>query len=401
MKVEQRTVSERTLLMVLAAMHFTNLMDFVIMMPLGPQLMRAFNIGPYEFGVLVSSYTFAASVTGLLGIVLLDRFDRKKALLFIYTGFLLGTLLCALAPTVMWLGAGRVVAGMFGGMMSAVILAMIGDAVPPERRGRAMGVLMASFSAATIAGVPAGLYLAGKFNWQAPFFLLSGMGVFLLALGFFALPTFRAHLEEDFGHAGRRFASIILKPDHLRAYAMMLFLIISGFTVVPYIAPYLVSNAGFPETSLALVYFIGGACTILSARMIGKAADKYGKYPVFRGITLLATIPILAVTNLPSAHIAVVLIVTTVFMIFVSGRFVPAMALITSAAEARDRGAFMSMVTSVQNLGSGLASFVSGIILTKQASGRLLHYDWIGVISTAAAMIAILLAARIRPARTG
>lgn len=381
-------------------MHFTNLMDFVIMMPLGPQLMRAFSIGPYEFGILVSSYTFAASLTGLLGIVLLDRFDRKKSLLFIYSGFLLGTLLCALAPTVIMLGVGRVVAGMFGGMMSAVILSMIGDAVPPERRGRAMGVIMASFSAATIAGVPAGLYLAGKFNWKAPFFLLSGMGIFLLALGFFALPSFRAHLDQDFGHAGRRFVSIILKPDHIRAYAMILFLIISGFSVVPYIAPYLVSNTGFPEKSLALMYFIGGACTILSSRMIGKAADKYGKYPVFRWITLLATIPILAITNLPSAHIVVVLGVTTLFMIFVSGRFVPGMALITTAAEARDRGAYMSMITSVQNLGSGLASFVSGIILTKQASGRLLHYDWIGVISTAAAMIAILLAERIRPAQT-
>lgn len=192
--VPKKEIREGLLIFTLAAIQFTHMMDFVIMMPLGPQLMRIFNISPGEFGLLVSAYTFSAAVAGFLSALFIDRFDRKHAMLGLYFGFTIGTLACALAPTYSLLLAARVVAGAFGGVLGALILAVIGDAIPEHRRGAATGKVMAAFSVASIAGVPVGLYLASVTSWHAPFYLLAGLSFLVLIASFWLLPTMRGHL---------------------------------------------------------------------------------------------------------------------------------------------------------------------------------------------------------------
>ncbi|WP_375438196.1 MFS transporter [uncultured Hymenobacter sp.] len=137
--------NEKLLLALLAAVQFTNILDFVIMMPLGPQLMPALGIVPRQFGLVISAYTFSAGATGLAA-AFLDRFNRKTALLALYLGFGLGTVACALAPTYHWLVAARALTGAFGGVLGSLVLAIVGDAVPESRRGQAIGLGSPLFS---------------------------------------------------------------------------------------------------------------------------------------------------------------------------------------------------------------------------------------------------------------
>ena len=163
---------ERATLLMLGAVQFTHVLDFMIMMPLGAQLMRVFGITPAQFTQLVACYGLAAAVSGFVGGFFMDRFDRKRALLVLYAGFGISTFACGLAPSHHWLMVARLAAGAFGGLSGSMVTAMIGDIIPPARRGRAMAVVMGAFPVASVLGVPVGLVLAGKFGWHAPFFML-------------------------------------------------------------------------------------------------------------------------------------------------------------------------------------------------------------------------------------
>ena len=169
--------SERTILLTLAAVQFTHILDYMIVMPLGAGLMRVFDITPTQFSYLVAAYGAAAAVAGLIGGFFLDRVDRKHALFALYAGFAVATLACALAPTFSALLAARVMAGACGGVAGAIVIAMVGDVVPPERRGRGFAFVMSAFPLASIAGVPLGIKLASMFQWHAPFYLLVGLAV--------------------------------------------------------------------------------------------------------------------------------------------------------------------------------------------------------------------------------
>ncbi|MCI0707314.1 MAG: MFS transporter [Ignavibacteriae bacterium] len=388
---------EWQLLLVLAAVQFTNILDFVIMMPLGPQLMRVFSISPQEFGLAVSAYTFSAGTTGILGALFLDRFDRKTALLTLYGGFAVGTLLCAVAPTYGFLVAARVVAGAFGGVLGATVLAVVADVIPEARRGAAMGVIMTSFSAASVFGVPLGLYFANLYGWHMPFVLLAVSSAVLFALAYRVLPAMGTHKAHATGeNPVRSLLSLLTHPDHLRTLAFMMTMIVAGFSVIPYIAPYMVSTIGFAEEDLPLVYFFGGGATIFTARYIGQLADRHGKLNVFMWIAGLSIIPILFVTNMPNMSLAAVLVVTTLFFILVSGRMTPAMAMVTATVEPRRRGSFMSLNASVQQLSAGIASYGAGLILGEAADGSLTNYGIVGILATAMTVLCIILARKLK-----
>ena len=394
-KVEIR---EGLLLFILAAIQFTNIMDFVIMMPLGPQLMRVFNITPSQFGLVVSAYTFSAAVSGFCSAFYIDRLDRKKALLGLYLGFAIGTALCALAPTFELLVAARVVAGLFGGVLGALVLAIIGDAIPEQRRGAATGKVMAAFSIASIAGIPIGLYLASKTSWHAPFYLLAGLSLVVLAMAMKFLPELKGHLTNAPHEKPHTvILNIIRKKNLLWALFMVVVLQLAGFTVVPFISPYMVANIGFAETELSYIYLFGGLATVVTSQLAGRLADKYGKKRVYIIAALFSIIPILVITNLPRMEHYLVFIVTTVFFVVFGGRFVPAMSLITSSVEPKQRGSFMSINSSVQQAASGLAAFVSGLIVQKAADGRLLHFGTVGILASVATLISIFVILKLKP----
>jgi predicted MFS family arabinose efflux permease len=391
---------EKLLLFVLAAVQFTHILDFVIMMPLGPQLMRVFSISPQQFSLLVAAYTVSAGVSGFAGSFFIDRFDRRVALLLLYVGFALGTLACALAPDYYFFLAARIFAGLFGGVLGALIFAIIGDAIPESRRGAATGKVMAAFSVASVLGVPFGLYLTTLISWHAPFILLAAMSMMVLPLGYKALPSMRKHLvvkikgSNPFDNLRKIFSDANLRW----ALSLMIMLSIAGFTVIPFISPYMVANVGLKEEHLTYIYLFGGGLTYFTSPYIGKLADQFGKTKVFTIMALLSILPVIVITNLPVTPLWLVLLITTIFFIMNGGRFVPAMAMVTSSASPQIRGSFMSINSSIQSLGSGLASFLAGLIVTESADKSLQHFSWVGMVSAIATVLCIFLSQKVKSA---
>ena len=384
---------ERWLLLMLAAIQFTTVLDFLIIMPLGPQYMRVFAITPKQFGVIVSAYAISAGMAGIAAAFFLDRFDRKPALFWLYLGFAAGTFFCALAPDYHLLVAARLVAGAFGGVTGALILSIVGDVVPEARRGAAMGLVMSSFSVASICGVPLGLLLATNFNWHVPFLALAILSVAILVATTRIMPSLRSHLHHARdAHPAARMWAVLMEPNHQMAFVFMAGLTCTGFMVFPYISPYMVANVGLTEKQLPLIYLFGGLCTFFSMNWVGRWADRSGKLRVFTLTSLSTAIPLLAFTNLPRVPLAVGIATTTLLMICMSGRMVPAMAMMTASVESRYRGGFMSVNSSVQQFSSGLAAYVSGEIIGQSPEGRMTHFPLIGFISVVCAYTCIYLA---------
>jgi predicted MFS family arabinose efflux permease len=388
-----KALNERLLLFVLATIQFTSVLDFLIILPLGPQYMRVFSIGTAQFGWIVSAYAISAAISGVAACFFLDRFDRKRALLTLYLGFTLGTLFCALAPTYPLLVAARAVAGAFGGVVGALILAIVGDVIPEQRRGAAMGMVMSSFSVAMICGVPFGLWLASRISWHVPFFLIAGLSIAVLFAAASVMPSLRGHLQrarED--HPVARTFAVLAHPDHQMAFLFMALLTFTGFIVFPNIPIAMVKNVGLTEQQLPLIYFVGGLCTVFSMNWIGRWADRSGKLRVFVLMSFSATIPLIAITNLSRVPLFVAIATSTLLMICMSGRMVPAMALMTASIEARYRGGFMSINSSVQQLAAGMAAIASGHIMGQTPAGELTHFPLIGALSVVCALTCIYLA---------
>ncbi len=395
--MEKIKFNEKWLLLTLAGIQFTHILDFVIIMPLGPQFMRVFQIDPQQFGFIVSSYTFSAGLFGVLGTIIIDKFDRKAVLNSAYLGFILGTLYCAIADTYIVLLIARIVSGAFGGILGAMTLAIVGDLIPYERRGKATSIIMASFSLATVMGVPIGLYLATKFSWKSPFIALTILSIFILVISHFTMPSVRNHIQSQSDVSLlQNFWNILKEKNHLKSFGLISMMMFAGFSVIPFISPYLVANIKISESDLPLVYFLGGGVTFFTARIIGILSDKFGKKEVFSLIALISILPILLITNLPEVPLYSALLVTTLFFVFVSGRFIPAMALMTGSVVPEKRGGFMSLNSSIQQISSGIASTISGAVIVKSNTGELLHYWKIGVLATIATLLCIYLARKIQ-----
>lgn len=397
------TRREWLLLLVLTAVQFCHILDFVLMMPLAPMLMRALHVSAREFGLLVSAYTFAAAASGLVASAFMDRYDRKRMLLFLLAGFGVGTLLCGLVEDYWLLMAARVVAGAFGGVLSGVVFAIVGDQIRPERRGTAMGIVMGAFSAASVLGLPFGLALAERGAWETPFLLLAGVTAVVLAVSAFALPPMRAHL------AGRRHDdpspfvelwAVAREPRHVRAFALTTAIMFSAFTTVPFLSAYLVENVGLPETQLDLMYLAGGLATIVTGPLLwGPLADRYGHARVFVIAAVLSLFPIAAATNLPPVPLPAILVVTTLLMVMASGRMISVTALITDVVEPRRRGSFMSLNSSIQQGAAGVAAFVAGLLIGGGEGQPLRGYPTVGLLAIAATLLTLVLVRGLRQVR--
>jgi len=388
---------ERWLLFTLAGIQFTHILDFMIMMPLGPQFTALFGISNAQFGLLVSAYTLSAGFSGLMAATYIDRFSRKQLLLGMYSLFGLATLACALAPDYGWLMAARVAAGLFGGVLSALSQTIVADVIPFERRGRAMSVVMTSFSVSTVAGVPLGLFLAAHFNWHAPFVGIAAL-VGLLALGAWrTMPRLDAHLHHpERVSVWRGIGQVLAEPNHLKAFAVSGLMMFAAFTVIPYITIYLQSNAGMQAAEVPWIYLCGGLATLLSARYFGRLTDRVGKVRVFRRLALAVTVPLMATTLSQGLPLWGLLAISTLLFTMMSGRMIPGMAMISSAVEPRWRGTFMTLNSAVQSASMGLAALVAGLIIGRDAQVQLTLYWVAGLLGVVASLLSVWLAGHLR-----
>lgn len=390
------TRTERFFLLALAGIQFSHILDFMIMMPLGPILMQAFAIGTHEFGLLVASYSFSAAASGILAATFVDLFERKRLLLLCFGLFALATLGCALATNFATLILARGLAGVFGGIMGALVQTMIADAIPFSRRARASGIVSSAFSISTIAGVPLSLWLANHLGWRAPFVFIAALSIVFLGIGLRVLPELRHHLsDEKRAHLLDASFKVLGDGNHLRALLFSALMIFSGFTVIPYLTVYAVNNVGIAQADIPYVYLVGGFAAFISARLIGHWADKHGKLEVYRRVALLALLPLALVTHVGALPLWGWLLCSTSFFVLIPGRMIPAMTIISAAAQPRLRGTFMSLNSTEQSMAMGLATTLAGFLMTVDAGGRIVGYPLAGYVAMGANLVAIWFVARI------
>jgi predicted MFS family arabinose efflux permease len=388
---------EQRLVWVLAGIQFMQLLDFVLMMPLGPQLMRLFALTPRDFGVLVSVYMFAAALSGVAASAFADRFDRRTLMLTLLAGFVCALAATAAAPSFRALIGAHAAAGAFGGVLSMQVHACLGDTIPDARRGRATGIVMSAFAVASVVGVPTGLLLAGAAGWRAPFAVLAGAALILLVITLRSLPSIRAHLDTRRDeHPFATYARVLGEGNHRRAFLLVALTTFASFSVVPYIAPYMVRNVGIAESQIPLMYLAGGTTTFFTSRWIGRQVDLRGKLRVYRWVALGSLLPLMAMTHLPPAPLWVAILVGVLFMSLISGRLVPTMAMVNAAAAPGLRGSFLSLSGAVQQAASGCAALTAGVIIGHGPGGELTRYGWMGVLGVALTLLAVAWAGRLR-----
>lgn len=366
------TRSETLLVLLLACIQFTHIVDFMILMPLGPQITRLLNISQQQFSYLVSSYTLAAGLSGFLSSFFVDFFDRKKVLIIFFIGFTLGTIACGIVESYTAFLTVRCITGLFGGFLSSIVLSIVSDNFEYQRRGLAVGTVMGAFALASVFGVPFGLYIANQFFWQTPFLILGGLCLFLFIFMILYIPKQNHHLiKGQIRDPLQTLKMIFHSRNQQIALILIFFLVMGQFSVIPFISMSFVFNARLPEESLPLIYLFGGICSLFAAPMVGRLSDIFTKTKVFSIFVLLSIIPVYLITNLGPSSKLVILLISSSFFIVMSGRMVPAMALITSTAPTEKRAGFLSIVSATQQLSAAIAAWLSGLIMSMSTSQTL------------------------------
>ena len=390
----------KKLLWVLVGIQFTHVLDFIIMMPLAPQFIHTWHLSAFQFSTLLSAYTLAAAISGVLATAYVDRFNRRNLLLLVYALFILATAYCGITQSYHGLLVARFLSGLFGGILGGMVQTIIADTFPFEERGQAIGVESSAFSAATIAGVPLGLWLTihmSSLSWHAPFLLIAALASAIWVAAYFQLPHLIKHLENYKApeHPFVNLLSLLSNTECRKGLLFMLFMLMSSFSVIPYIAVHLTGNVGVSSEHLSWIYLAGGLATLFSAPTIGRLADHYGKRLTYYWLVSLSIIPLMLVTHLGSVSLYWVLPITTLFFVIVSGRSIPGMAIASALPPAQLRGSFMSLIAAIQMCAVSLASMLTGLLVTQNAQGQLLHYNRAGYLAMIFALLSIVLAKRI------
>lgn len=391
---------ERALLWLLALTQFTIVVDFMVMMPLGPQIMHAFTISPAAFAAAVSAYSWCAGISGLLAATYVDRFDRRTMMLVVYALFALSNLVCAMATNYHALLLSRAFAGLTGGVLNSVLLAIISDVIPPQRRGAAMGTVMTSFSLAAVAGVPLGVVLGAHYGWSSPFFELVLLSVLIWAGACKVVPTLTAHIRVPAIPLSRTLPdlwSLMRDPAHIRGFGLTALVMGSHMLIVPFISPTLVGNLGVEPESISLIYMAGGFATFFTSRMVGRLSDRYGKRRVFQVAAICSLLPVLFITHLPQLPLWGLIVFFPFFMVSGNSRMIPTQALLTTVPEPHRRGAFMSVNSAVQQIATGTGAWIGGLMLTTSDSGQISGYGLNGWVCCACILVAMWWIGKVQP----
>lgn len=367
---------------------------------MGDIFIREFNISAQQYSFLVSSYAFGAVLSSLLAFFYLDRFDRKSALLFLYVGFSIGTLICGLADSFSVLVMLRFATGAFGGVIGALAFAIVADLYRFKERGRAMGILMGAFSAASALGIPFGLYLAAAHTWRTPFLSLGVIALVVSILIFFFFPSIKEHINAEEGHSsfGQTIKTMVQDKNQLYALLLGMVLILGHFIIIPFISPYMIRNVGFSQMDVTLTFLFGGLAMVFTSPLIGKLTDVYGVFRVFTVFIFLSFIPTIAITHMAVQPVWYGLIFTTLFFVLASGRMIPANTLITASVGSANRGSFMSMKSALQQLSIGMASIISGSIVYLKDDGQYGNYNYLAYIAIFFCLLSIYICTKLQVA---
>lgn len=380
-----------SVIVLLALTQFSVVLDFMVMSPLGDMLMKSMSLSPTQFGLVVSAYGMSAGASGLLTAGFADKFDRKKLLQFFYVGFILGTLFCGLATNYPMLIAARIVTGIFGGVIGSISMAIVADIFPLQQRGRVMGFMQMGFGASQVLGIPISLYIANAWDWEAPFLMIVGFATIILIAITLKLKPVIQHLDiKNDRNALHHLWHTIKQPHYRAGFLATALLSLGGFMMMPWGSAFAINNLHVSQDQLPLLFMVGGVSTLFIMPMVGKLSDKMDKYTLFAIASLWLIAVVLVYTNLSVVPLWVVMIFNVLMMIGIMSRMVPSMALVTALPEMHDRGAFMSINSSLQQIAGGLAAGVGGLIVVqKNKFSPLEHYNTVGVVVCVLSLIGI------------
>jgi predicted MFS family arabinose efflux permease len=378
------------LVALLAFVQFTIILDFIIMSPLGAILMPALDITAAQFGVAVSAYAFSAGISGVLAAGFADKFDRKRLLLFFYVGFTAGTMLCALAPNYHLLLLGRIVTGLFGGVVGSVVLAIITDLFPLHLRGRVMGFVQTAFAASQVLGIPVGLFLANRWNWHVAFGAIVILAIVVIVSVLLLMRPVNEHLKlKQDRNAFAHLIATVTEPSYTLAFGVTTLLATGGFMLMPFGSAFTVHNLGIDIEHLPTIYLVSGLFSIFTGPLVGRLSDAIGKFPTFVFGTAMSIVMVLIYTHLGQTTLTVAIIVNVLMFVGIFSRMIPSQALISAIPAANQRGSFSAISASVQQLSGGLGSVFAAAIITQNADGSLSHFDRIGYVVVGTSLVAL------------
>ncbi len=381
---------------ILAFLQFTIVLDFMVLSPLGAILMPELDITPVQFSHLVSAYAYSACVSGFLAAGFADKFDRKRLLLVFYAGFIGGTLLCGLADSYHALLIARIITGIFGGVIGSIVFAITTDLFAMQVRGRVMGFVQMAFSASQVLGLPIGLYLANQMTWHAPFLLIVGVSILVFLMLLIRLKPVNAHLavKRDIT-AMQHLINTLKRKRYLNGFAATVLLATGGFMLMPFGSAFAVNNLGLTMEQIPTIYLVTGICTLIAGPLIGRISDRVGKFPMFIFGTVLSILLVIIYCHLSVTPLWLVIAINVILFIGITARMISSMALMSAVPDLADRGAFMGLNSSIQQLSGGLAASLAGLIVVQEGDGPLLHYPLLGYVVAFAMVITLWMMYRI------
>ncbi|MEO7978490.1 MFS transporter [Flavobacterium sp.] len=401
MKEQKQTIPftgyQKFAVFILAITQFTVILDFMVMSPLGDILMKDLDLKPTRFGLVVSAYAFSAGISGLLTAGFADKFDRKKLLLFFYIGFIGGTILCGIVTSYPLLVAARIVTGLFGGVIGSISMAIVADLFTLEQRGRVMGFIQMGFGASQILGIPIGLYLANAWGWHAPFLWVAAMaGVVAISIAFKLQPINKHLLIQKDKSAFNHLIHTLAKKDYRIGFTATALLSVGGFMLMPFGSAFAINNLHITQHELPILFMIAGLSTLVIMPIIGKLSDTIDKFKIFAIASIWTIVTVAIYTNLSVTPFWLVSIFNVLMMAGVMSRMIPSTALVTAIPVAEDRGAFMSINSSLQQIAGGIAAAFAGMIVVQNDKfSPLEHYSTLGYIIIGISILTIVLMYRV------
>ena len=391
------TSYQKLVITVLALTQFTVVLDFMVMSPLGDKLMKAMALTTSQFGVAVFSYAFSAGISGFLTAGFADSFDRKKLLLFFYIGFIVGTMFCGMANTYPLLIAARVFTGLFGGVIGSISMAIVSDLFALEQRGRVMGFMQMGFGASQVLGIPISLFIANAWGWQSPFFMIVGLALLIWIAILLKLKPITKHLDEKKeNNAFKHLIHTISQRNYRIGFMATALMSLGGFMIMPWGSVYAINNLKVTEEQLPILFMISGVATLLIMPLIGKMSDKIDKFKLFVIASVWMIVVVLIYANLVPVPFWVVVALNVLMMMGVMARMVPSVALVSALPELHDRGAFMSINSSLQQLAGGVAAAIGGmIVVQKDNFSPIENYDTLGLVVAVFVVVCMFMLRRV------